>query len=588
MSSLSVKLVENDWLLIDPEIECSEDIDIPQGEAFVSIEYKRALDQKVGSVGRSLIEQNRDAELVSEDLPLLQMSRNQICTLFPCRISGAAKKGDRDRFEKFASQDVALVLPNLPSYQVKLISDKQIQEIDWKSVTVEVFQSVFLYCSGDDSEIRHRISLLSVEVLSHFVGKVYTKMYEYLSDSQIQGICTKDCPPEVFDEIFLGWRLDDQTTSHRLSLISQKMIFHFLGEVDTKLYRFLPDACYENLPLSQMDQETIHELFPIRCNERKREEDRLHFRMISSQEVAAALHLLKPRQSAFLSDQQIREIDWFAISPELFQNIFFYWTHKEEEIRHKISCLSVEIIRYFLEKGSFDLCKYLSDFHMQEIGRRGCSVTLFYQIFLDGQYNDRIKRHRISLFLPETIVPLLPQVDSTVYKYLSDRQVAFIGKMGAPLPVFEAVFNDRFQISNEGLLHRATLLEPKTVGQMIHLMEANFINLLSDLQIAAISLENVPQSHIDRLFPPFTFENIEPGHTYRQDKSGRKVIHIYEYQTETDSSSSRYLDATAQKIVVQRRALCLKYGALFLRSQIEAIKSKLSPEVADLLLEDKA
>jgi hypothetical protein len=175
----------------------------------------------------------------------------------------------------------------------------------------------------------------------------------------------------------------------------------------------------------------------------------------------------------------------------------------------------------------------------------------------------------------------MPQPDA-LCEALSDEQIRGLDWNSMTPHLFKEIFLEGFD--EEKSRRRVSLLPSAITNRFIGQLGKGFAKLLSDRQIKEINPTQLKQEQIDVLFPSFSVEKLIPGYTYsfREDRGG--YPHHYEYKGPGNASGmSNLTEAEVQKMIEEKRALCLKRLELLNPDQRAAIRPKLSPEVADYL-----
>src|SRR5690606_2790312 len=120
----------------------------------------------------------------------------QVNKLF-CYIDG---KEEKRRFALLSIGQVQTILGKLGEYQLKLISDDHLKELDLSDLSPERLQKLFCYIDG--KEEKKRFACVPVDQVQAILGKLGEHQLKLISDNQLNKLDLKDMPADRLQKLF--------------------------------------------------------------------------------------------------------------------------------------------------------------------------------------------------------------------------------------------------------------------------------------------------------------------------------------------------------------------------------------------------
>jgi hypothetical protein len=189
-----------------------------------------------------------------KQLNLTNVNENQINKLF-CYIDG---KEEKRRFALLSIRQVQDILGKLGEYQLKLISDNQLNKLDLKDVPADRLQKLFCYIDGKE-EKRRFASLPSaqVQVILEKLGEYQLKL---ISDDHLKELDLSGLSPEKLQKLFCY--IDGKEEKRRFACVPVDQVQVVLGKLGEYQLGLISDEQFKKLNLSSLSMEKINLLFP--------------------------------------------------------------------------------------------------------------------------------------------------------------------------------------------------------------------------------------------------------------------------------------------------------------------------------------
>ncbi len=265
----------------------------------LSVQQVQSMLNKLGDYQLSLISTTQ-----LKELDFSNMSADRLNKLF------CYEANQKQRFEALSHQQVQSILNNLGDYQLSLISNAQLKELDFSNMVPDSLNKLFCY----EANQKQRFEALRYQQVQTILNKLGEYQLSLISNIQLSELDFRSMPQDRLNKLFC-YEPNQKMRFRALSSNQVQPLLDKLGEYQLSL---ISNTQLSELDFTSMSQDRLNKLFCYEPNQKNR------FENLSSNQVQPLLNKLGDYQLSLISNAQLSELDLSSMPQDRVNKLFCY------------------------------------------------------------------------------------------------------------------------------------------------------------------------------------------------------------------------------------------------------------------------